>query len=363
MINRVMVDDAYLRNFVVGPSFCENDRKILIPHFLANRALLKDAYVACALLFDSHKAPVPPEASWLKPGVYRRAAAAIASLRSFSVRDEQDMASCLVLGGSILSFSSKLDNSRTLAVASEVLSLVKPIYEHSVKRPWIGFGFLTCVASFETFECLFRGGVPTVRVQPIPASNTSYVDRRLGIAGSILVHIHDLCELSQIIAAQRIRSGEITDPEITIVIAELEKTIRSWRPTIPENFTNSYTSVEISNMLCQAQVMQSAALLVIHRLRYPFGAEKATGLSLASGILSQLEMTELATKQIPRGIEMALLAACLEVPEEADKISEAGSFDLSQELADSVRQLASESGRVLEGRYWDQLGDLIALRY
>ncbi len=57
-------------------------------------------------------------------------------------------------------------------------------------------------------------------------------------------------------------------------------------------------------MLCQAQAMQAAALLVTRRLRYPCGVDNGP---------AQIEMPFTVTKQPVRCIDLALLIACIKL--------------------------------------------------
>ena len=78
-------------------------------------------------------------------------------------------------------------------------------------------------------------------------------------------------------------------------------------------------------MLAQARAYRHAALLAIHRLRYPLGVEDAPAHRLADGILRGLSLLENWPLDAPTGVafDFPLLVATLELPERGRRLYKA----------------------------------------
>lgn len=308
LVHRTLADNSFIEQFLLGPSFCNAHRETLFSQLCKSPALLQDAYVACVL-----SVPYPgedPSGSLSEQRLdssYRRASAALTKLRSFKVENIQDVSSCLALGGSILTFVLRFGGKDSLAICSRVLGLIRPVYESQTnKMPEADLGFLTCLVMCETTECLLQTQMPTLRFRPQHVDSPEFVDRYVGLCGTLLPHLYDLCTISHAMSLSTER-GKMCD------LKHLQSCIEAWRPTVPAEFANSYTTSEVTNILCQTHVMQQAALLILHRLQYPFGTEQNTALHMANSILRQLEVARSVAGRTPRCIDFALMVACLEL--------------------------------------------------
>jgi hypothetical protein len=214
----------------------------------------------------------------------------------------------LALGGSILTFVLRFGGQDSLAICRRVLGLIKPAYESPLSAlPDADFGFLTCLVICEMTECLLQTEMPSLKFRPLAVDAPGFVDRYVGLCGTLLPYLYDLCKLAYAISQN-------AEPKETLRGLENLKTIiESWRPTIPIDFVTIYTTSEVTNMLCQTHVMQQAALLIIHRLLHPFGREQCAASTMANAILRQLEVARIVAGRTPRCIEFALMVACLEV--------------------------------------------------
>ncbi|KAF4444537.1 Major facilitator superfamily transporter [Fusarium austroafricanum] len=299
LLDGMITNDKHLGLFVVGPSFYERHRQSLVSQFVTSRDMMKDAFMACALLWSADDATSnrPPGGD----SIYRRASSAVSTLRSLKITSEHDIMPCLVLGASVLTFALKLGGAQMLPICSQILNLIKPNYLAG-SRPMSNCDFLTGIVMAEISECLVHAKVPTLRIQPPTAeSGSSQVDRYMGLTSAFLPHLYDLCKI-----CSALRLGRPIDDE---TLTNLERTIRNWTPMVPIHLVNDFTAVEVSHMLCQAQVIPTAALVVIHRLRNPFGTEDATAVALSSSILSQLHMTRHVTGRTPRIVDLAVMVA------------------------------------------------------
>lgn len=304
-----MTDNTFIEQFLVGPSFCNAHRETILNQLSTSPALVQDAYMACVL-----SVPHPAEdaegtnTEQRITTSFRRASSALAKLRSLQIDHARDISSCLALGGTILAFVLRFGGKDSLAICAQVLGLIKPAYDSQLDRiqiPQADLGFLTCLIMCETTECLLQTEVPTLRYRPPAAGSPGFVDRYIGLCGTLLPRLYDLCEHSN-----RLLYGLDAGRE---QLDGLERILDAWRPTVPAGFADNYTAPEIANMLCQAHVMQQAAMLVLHRLRFPFGTEQIAALVMAKNIFRLLDTAKSVSGRSIRCIDFALMVACLEI--------------------------------------------------
>ncbi|KAJ6441520.1 amidase [Purpureocillium lavendulum] len=353
VMQRILSDD-FLQQFVL-PSFCEAHRETLVSQFFAARPVVKDAYVACAISMPGPGEDVNAPLDDVRLAIsYRRASAAVAALRDVRVKGVHDVPLCLAVGGALLTFAYRVGGSDALAICTNVLSMAKDLYEAKGGAISADLGFLTCLVLTETSECLLSGKVPTLRLRPPPAS----VDRYVGLFQTLMPYYYDICELS---------SDMSRNPglDTTERLDALERDVRSWLPDMPEGFINHYSAVEVSRMTCQANVMQTAALLILHRLRHPYGTEQGAAQAMSTSILRQLDVTRLITGQAPRCIDLALLVACLEVEDEAERwqhlrdVSSIGIYSgLFRKRVAGLISRAWAARRIYSPFYWHDLGSI-----
>ncbi|KAH7128921.1 hypothetical protein EDB81DRAFT_808503 [Dactylonectria macrodidyma] len=306
LVQRFFSQGNLLDTFSVGCSFREKVRQQVIPHMLLSKGTFMDGLLVCAM---SWLEDVDDKAnSGRLSTCYRYASSALATLASLKVTDFQTMTDCLMLGAMVSTFAVKMRLNDILAITGRTLGLIEPVYAISdPDRPEI-LVFMSCMVMWEIRGCLFSCAVPSLRFRP-PAE--PYADRHVGLCATLLPLFHDICKLSHTLA----HGGQIDGVETRKELVAVEQSICQWQPVMPEDFTTHFDTIEVAHMLCQAQVMRLTALLVVHRLQYPFGVNDALAQVMSAAILSQLEMTLAATKQPVRCVDLALLVACLELKE------------------------------------------------
>ncbi|EEU38763.1 uncharacterized protein NECHADRAFT_82975 [Fusarium vanettenii 77-13-4] len=301
LLQDILFGDAALNVFLIGPTFKERHRGLLISHFVVSRHTLEDAFLALALAF-SHDAALAQRNTEVQ---YKHASSAIRHLREYKVRNSHGVSECLALGALIISFthyrSSSPDSS---PICRQTLSLIKDMYESDEDLEPDDLVFVPCLILPEIIDCMMQGSVPTLRFRCRPGAE-DYVDRYTGLFCPMLPSLYDIYhqDLHDILEA----------------IDRIELTVTAWQPHIPEGFATRFTTNEVSHMLCQAQVVRLGALLLLHRLRYPFGTNNGPALALATAILTQLDLTRAATNHSILSIALPLLAACFEIKEETDR--------------------------------------------
>ncbi|KAF2966382.1 hypothetical protein GQX73_g7182 [Xylaria multiplex] len=303
LVRQFLFNSRLLDVFSVGSSFSETVRRQVIPHMLFSQTKFLNGLLACAISWnDINDNQTNPRRLSL---CYRHASSAIALLTSLKVSDFESMIDCLMLGALVSTFAVKLRLHDILAICRRTLGLIEPIYLTSnPDRPELRV-FTTCMIVWELRACLFSCTTPTLRFRP-PAE--PHADRHVGLSDTLLPLFYDICKLSYAIAQAETISA--------IVLEELnavEQSVRNWQPVVPEDMTTHFSTVEVAHMICQAQVMQAAALLVAHRLRYPFGTNDGPAQVLSMTILTQIEMIFNITKQPVRCIDLPLLVACIEL--------------------------------------------------
>ncbi|KAH6962194.1 hypothetical protein BKA56DRAFT_699281 [Ilyonectria sp. MPI-CAGE-AT-0026] len=302
LLQRMLSQGRLLGPFSIASSFCEPTRKQVIPHLLLSNTL-QDALLACAISW------VGDVDGQVNPGrlstCYQYASSALATLASLQVTNSETMADCLMLGSIVVTFAVKLRVNDISAISARTLSLIAPVYAASDPGQCEPLVFLSCMVMWEIGGCIFHCEVPSLRFKP---PTKTYVDRHVGLCGTLLPLFYDICELSQTLA-----HADKDDTDVIKSIDALEQTVQLWQPAVPEGFITSFQAVEVAHMLCQAQVMRLAALLVMHRLRCPFGLADAPAQALSMVILSQLEMAFIVAEEPVRCVTLALLVACLEL--------------------------------------------------
>lgn len=299
VIQRLMTCDDSLENFLVGPTFCASHRRLIMSVVMTSTAELQDALLAsCMAWLDD----MPIESC----DTYRKAALGLGKLSALEIANKNDATTCVTLGALLHTFALKLRVEDAYLICAEALGRIKPLYESERRVDSADYFMLTCMVGADMLECLLRCRMPTLRYKP--PIDPAHVDRFVGLCGSLLPLLHDICELN--IASYH---ADTTDGEaIREALSLTEHAVMNWMPPVPSGFATHFTSTETAHMLCQARVMRMAALLIIHRLRHSYDCETASALAMASTIMHELVITQHITNKQVRCVDLAILVACLE---------------------------------------------------
>lgn len=305
------IQDSFFGHFVLGPTWFRSHRQALLSSLCAAHELLRDAFLACFLLWpsqtDAFQAPSAVDVS----RSYGRASAAVDKLRRIQVASAADASSCLALGMLLLTFAHRLGNE-SYHICAHVLGSVKPVLDaDAALKPPPDYSFLSCIILTEMEGCLVRTAVPTLRLPPAVVGRLA-ADRYLGVCASLMPLLYDLCCVNSLM-----ERGEPSDAAERL--ESVESAIRSWRPALPQDFPAPFTTKEACCMLCQAHAMQTAALLILHRLRYPFGSVDSPALALSTSILMQIESIHFVCGQPVPNVCLPLFVACMEVQDGAER--------------------------------------------
>ncbi|KAJ5170290.1 uncharacterized protein N7500_003073 [Penicillium coprophilum] len=355
-----IVAPSPLDKYLIGPSFHESHHRLFVQNLLrpAPTPILKDATLACtAVLLGDQYAQYTTTSAEVG---HRRAALAVSGLRSLRISEEQDLVTALVVGVSMVTFAMHVADGQPFLISHYTLNLVKPVYQTILAMNPGNMDFLMCLVSTETFECLLRSELPTIRIGEHDRCNV--VDRYLGVSSSIFAHLYDICGASHLMKV----TGGRMDMKMVERLKAIQDSLEQWQPPPPPEIIERFTQLEIVGMLAQAEVLRLAALLIVHRIRHPFGKRHKEALQLSSTITAKIDMV---LQSIGRPIPCASLpymVACFEVTRTearaavVDKIPEVVTF--SRELQLQVRRSLSLAWDAMDSGvhiYWFEICDYI----
>lgn len=362
LLDRLVHQRDGSKQFVLGPTFREEHRQRLVFHLFSSRQIVLDAYLAFALSMGDK---MQIDAS------YRYAASALMTLRSFKVTDQFDSASCLLLGWQIFHFVLKLGGKEILSVCSLTLNLIKPHFGPDKTFDSAYLSFLASLVLTETAECLMTTGPPTLRMDH-PAVKT-HIDGCLGLSTSLLPYMYDLGTLNHALgkASQLLPSDMghlVLDAGAAETLTALEARFRDWEPMVPDDFCRMFTSSEVAHMMSQAQFVPTSMLLIIHRLRYPYGVQDGAAAALSALIIGQVETALLITGKVPICVDLPLIVACIEIDDDLERcqtlqrLSGIGSYSsvFKRRLSAMISVICEATRREPMKYHWYHFGQLLA---
>lgn len=297
-------------HFVVCSSFQAEQQHFLATQLPAALQLLKDAYLAYAMtLKQLQSGSVTDMDTSTCVGYISKA---MSALRSLPVLRSQDIVLCHTLGG-VLAFSIySAIGVGVPDICRYCLGTTNPfvgtMLSDAHKDPWLSFLVL-----LETMDCLVYRRKPT-RTMQVP---TFVVDRRLGLCLPLLPYYHDLCVIS----------NSLSNTTDVSILARLQKqldgihaVVESWQPSHSDQLVEQFDSIDIVNLLAQAKVYRLGALLVGHRLRFPFGCEDAQAEIWSKEAMMEFEMAKRVTKRPLRFVTLPFIVAAVEVREKSLRV-------------------------------------------
>lgn len=354
--------------YIIGPSFRDEHLQSFADHLYAGPVHLKDAFIACASVLVSNQ-----ELQQLARGQqvgFRRAAAAVASLRSSTVtiHRDHDLSVILILGVAMVTFAFHNDSGTPEPLCSYILGLVKSCCRdsQSLKRRLgdNGIAFLVCLLGTETESCLIKCEVPTLQIRKYEIDQC--VDRFIGVSLPMFAHFYDICELAQQIRATRPGSNEELEQANGEAIKRLENSIGKWQPSVPTDFlTGRFAPGEVTLMLAQSKVLRLTGLLILHRLQHAYGTQDGKAFVISNTILNELEtVLRLTGRSIPFA-ELPHLAACFEITCPDERMSQLHNADSFVDFSPYVcvehkgwlRAFWSARDRLADGEciHWDDV--------
>jgi hypothetical protein len=308
-----------LDKYVVCPSFQVEQQQSLAVQLPAALPSLKDAYIACAITLkqlqsDAGGAGVDTSLS------FHYISKAMSTLRSLPVLLSQDTVVCHTLG-SALAFAifsaigvGVPDICRYCLGATS--SLLNTQASGTQNDPWESFLIL-----LDTMDCFFHRLNPIRRVR-VPSGFV--VDRHLGLCLPLMPLYHDLCVISNSLVDV---NDMVALGRLQTQLEEIYAVVDSWQPTCSAQLIEQFDAAEIVNLLAQAKVYRLAALLMCHRLRYPFGQEDVQADLWSKEVMMELDLAKRVTNQPMRFVTLPFIIAAVEVRGETPRSNTLQSVD------------------------------------
>ncbi|KAJ5719162.1 hypothetical protein N7493_007617 [Penicillium malachiteum] len=300
-----------LDKFLVGPSFHDSHHTSFVQNLIQPVPELKNAAVACAaVLFGDLFSEYTNTTVDIG---HKRAALAVSSLRSFRISDEKDLMTMLVLTVAMITFAMHVKDGQPYLIARYTLSLVETQYQNLIRFESPMMDLLMCLISTDTFECLLRSEVPAWRISTSERGNV--VDRYLGLSYSLFPLFNDICKVAN--KLQHCKSDQRA--EIADRLTEINTAVNSWHPSPPVDFLQRFTQAEVIIILAQAKILRLTGLLIIHRLKYPFGQHDDQAQVLSRAIIFEFDtVLQLTSRSVPC-TALAYLTACFEISGEEER--------------------------------------------
>ncbi|KAJ5106396.1 hypothetical protein N7456_003071 [Penicillium angulare] len=300
-----VVAPSPLDKFLVGPSFHEAHHTSFVQNLIQPIPELRNASVACAAVLFSDKFTEYTNTT-MDIG-HKRAALAVSSLRCFQISNENDLTTMLILSVAMITFAMHVKDGQPYLIAQYTLSIIKSQYQSLINFQSPMMDLFMCLISTETFECLLRSRTPAWRMDT--SQRGKVVDRYLGLSYPLFPLLFDICE-----AADQLRSCEVHERDS--IFAQLMGThaaIDQWHPSSGADFLVRLSQDEVVTIMTQARILCLAALLIIHRLRYPFGQHDNEAQSISQDIILEFKTALRITERSVPCTSLAYLAACFEV--------------------------------------------------
>jgi hypothetical protein len=275
--------------FLIGPSFVPMSQKVTSTLLYQSAPVLADAYLAyTALMTRYQRTPIMRQ---VEPDI-AKAAKGLQHLRDINIKKDTDAVCALSLGQTMYAFHvlAASDAFKAHSVVQNALIRAKSWVPRLIHSPITQMFIITPVL-IDTVECLVRREVPIIR---LPSTDHVIIDRYAGVCATLLPLLYDLCQCSH-----NMKSGVLDIRGFHDRLAGIQQTITEWKPPTPPQLFIEHGPHERLLIITQANVYRLAALLAIHRLRYPLGVQDEIARELANGIFSHiLSFAQSAAKEV-----------------------------------------------------------------
>ena len=331
-----------LDQYVVCPSFQVGQQRSFSALSQATLPSLKDALLACAVIAKQLKAGSVLDTDMTSSVYY--ISKAMVTLRSMPVLSPQDAVLCQTLGG-LLAFSiSSAVGVGVPDICRHSLGTTTAFMETTVsdayEDQWKNF-----LIVLETMNCFVHRQKPIVRIQVL---YPGVVDCRLGLCLPLLPHYYDLCVISNSLL-------DATDMDTLVRLQKQLDDIRCivepWQPSQLDHLLERFDSAEFVHLLAQAKLYRLGALLMGHRLRFPFGQEDAQADIWSREIMMELEMAKRVTKRPVRFVTLPFIVAAVEARDESVR---AKTLERVDHCVDHYAQFLQKATKTFLSRVWHE---------
>lgn len=266
--------------FMLGPSFVPESQKTVYTILCLSAPTLTEGYLAFLGMMTRYQRSLVMRQE--EPDMVK-AAKGLQRLRDVKITQDYDAACALFLGQTMYVFNvlTAPDSSTAHSIVRSALMSTKAWLPRMVHFPIMDTIIMTPML-VDTVECLVRREVPIIRM---PSTERIIVDRYAGVCASLLPLLYDLCVCSHTMRTGVLAVGE-SPSGMYEQLADIERVILDWKPPNTPEILLMHGQYEVLAMMTQANAYRLAALLIIHRLRYPLGVEDETARDLANSIFS-----------------------------------------------------------------------------
>lgn len=163
---------------------------------------------------------------------------------------------------------------------------------------------LLCLVFLDITESLFRARIPIIEYR---VRDPYLINHHAGLCGSLLPILYRVCLLGA-----AIRKGS-QHPVSHNCFDILREEIVAWAPSVSAATAGRFSEEEMLLLLTQANLHRNAALLILHRLRFPFGDQDDDAEFLSQTIIREMQYCLAMTKHYPPNISLVLPVAGAEV--------------------------------------------------
>ncbi|KAJ6104264.1 hypothetical protein N7523_010584 [Penicillium sp. IBT 18751x] len=269
--------------FMWGTSFVPESQKTVYAILQLSAPTLTEGYLAFIGLMTSYQRSLIMRRN--APDM-KKAALGLQRLRSVKITQIYDAACALFLGQTMYVFNvlTAHDSSTAHSIIRSSLMSTKSWFSTLLQYPVMDTIIMTPIL-IDTVECLARREIPIIK---LPVTERIIIDRYAGLCTSLLPILYDLCVCSHDMKRNVTDLGSDSCPGHSQRLAEIEEKILHWKPRTSPQMFEDFAQHEILAMVTQANVYRLAALLVIHRLRYPLGVQDGAGRDLANSIFAEM---------------------------------------------------------------------------
>ncbi|PTB62107.1 hypothetical protein BBK36DRAFT_1172944 [Trichoderma citrinoviride] len=298
---------------LVSSSFEEAEHRLLAALLPRAMPFLKDAYLAYAGTLQLTQQDTASDVIRMNDS-YRYASSAIGMLRLLHATNAQESTVCLTLGTVLVLSVYSLSGLGVAEICQHCLSTTAAFTDAAILWDEDTVSQYSFLVLLDTADCLVHCRKPTQR---FPSEETKVVSRHLGVCLSLLPYYYDLCLIGHCMANS---FDTVCLVQLHKKLDEIRTAVEGWRPPPLCNVSQRYETVDLVNLLAQAKVYRLAALLVGHRLRYPFGREDGQARIWSNEIMLELELANWATKQPCRCVTLPYLVAAVEIQDVGSRV-------------------------------------------
>ncbi|KAJ5768656.1 hypothetical protein N7533_001239 [Penicillium manginii] len=270
--------------FMWGPSFIPSGQKAIYTILSMSGPTLTEGYLAFLGLMTRYQRSLVMRQD--EPDM-SKAAMGLQRLRSVTISHDYDAACALFLGQTMYVFNvlTAPYSSSAHSIVRSALMSTKQWIPRLIQFPIMDTITMTPIL-IDTVECLAHREIPIIRL-PLDTGRV-IIDRYAGLCATLLTHLYDLCAWSHTQKREVRDTASDSPSQAYEQLAEIEERIQQWRPPSPPHLYTDFGQNEVLAMVTQANTYRLAALLVVHRLRYPLGVEDEAAHFLANSIFSEL---------------------------------------------------------------------------